>query len=34
MNDQFKNQVIRMAWEDRTTFDEIYKKTGLVEAEV
>ena len=23
-----------MAWEDRTTFDEIHKKTGLVEAAV
>lgn len=26
--------VIRMAWEDRTTFDEIREKTGLVEADV
>lgn len=34
MNDEFKNKVIRMAWEDRTTFDEIHKKTGLAEAEV
>ena len=34
MNDEFRNKVIRMAWEDRTTFDEIHKKTGLVEAAV
>ena len=34
MNDDLKNMVIRMAWEDRTTFDEIYKKTGLAESEV
>ncbi|MBT6956856.1 MAG: DUF2805 domain-containing protein, partial [Opitutae bacterium] len=34
MNDELKNRVIRMAWEDRTTFDEIHKKTGLVEAAV
>ena len=26
--------IIRMAWEDRTTFDEIFEKTGLREAEV
>ncbi|MCH2155658.1 MAG: TIGR03643 family protein [Opitutales bacterium] len=26
--------IIRLAWEDRTTFDEIKKKTGLSEAEV
>ena len=26
--------VIRMAWEDRTTFDEIQKTTGLTEPEV
>jgi uncharacterized protein (TIGR03643 family) len=34
MDDELKNRVIRMAWEDRTTFDEIHKKTGLVEAAV
>lgn len=28
------NQIIRMAWEDRTTFEEIRKKAGLTEAEV
>ena len=26
--------VIRMAWEDRTTFDEIREKTGYSEADV
>jgi uncharacterized protein (TIGR03643 family) len=26
--------VIRMAWEDRTTFDEIKTRTGLSEAQV
>jgi uncharacterized protein (TIGR03643 family) len=26
--------VIRMAWEDRTTFEEIEKRSGLPEAEV
>ena len=26
--------VIRLAWEDRTTFEEIQKRTGLVEREV
>ena len=26
--------VIRLAWEDRTTFEEIRKRTGLVEREV
>jgi uncharacterized protein (TIGR03643 family) len=26
--------IIRMAWEDRTTFDEIREKTGFTEAEV
>lgn len=28
------NRVIRMAWEDRTTFDEIQERTGLPEKEV
>lgn len=28
------NAIIRLAWEDRTTFEEIQKKTGLSEAEV
>ncbi len=26
--------VIRLAWEDRTTFEKIEKRTGLVESEV
>lgn len=28
------SNVIRMAWEDRTTFDEIREKSGLAEADV
>ncbi len=28
------SKIIRMAWEDRTTFEDIYKRTGLTEAEV
>lgn len=28
------SNVIRMAWEDRTSFDEIREKTGLAEADV
>lgn len=34
MNEQQRNQIIRMAWEDRCTFDEIKEKTGYPEAEV
>jgi len=34
VNEELRNKVIRMAWEDRTTFDEIQKKLGLTEAEV
>ncbi len=34
MNEELKNRVIRMAWEDRTTFEEIEKKTGFTEGEV
>ena len=34
VTDEFRNRVIRMAWEDRTTFEEIERRTGLVEAEV
>ena len=26
--------VVRLAWEDRTTFEEIEKRTGLVESDV
>lgn len=29
-----RDRVIRMAWEDRTTFDEILEKTGFTESEV
>jgi uncharacterized protein (TIGR03643 family) len=31
MDEQRRNQIIRMAWEDRTTFDEIREKTGFAE---
>jgi uncharacterized protein (TIGR03643 family) len=34
MDDEAKSKVIRMGWEDRTTFDEIQNSTGLAEAEV
>ena len=34
IDDETKSKVIRMAWEDRTTFDEIHKTTGLAESEV
>ena len=41
MNQKIKNlshaeasAVVRMAWEDRTTFDQIKERTGLSEAEV
>lgn len=34
MTDALRDRIIRMAWEDRTTFDEIEKKTGFTEAEV
>lgn len=29
-----RNKIIRMAWEDRTTFEEIEERFGLPEAEV
>lgn len=31
---QLQDRVVRMAWEDRTSFEEIYRVTGLTEAEV
>jgi len=31
MIDEQRSQIIRMAWEDRTTFDEIKRKTGFTE---
>ena len=34
MNVEQRNEIIRMGWEDRTTFEEIEKKTGLKEADV
>jgi len=34
MTDSERDKIIRMAWEDRTTFEEIEKKTGINEAQV
>ena len=34
MNVEQRNEIIRMGWEDRTTLEEIEKKTGLKEADV
>lgn len=34
INEEAESRVIRMAWEDRTTFDEIKKSTGLAESAV
>jgi uncharacterized protein (TIGR03643 family) len=34
LSDAEANAVVRMAWEDRTTFDQIKERTGLSEAEV
>jgi len=34
MTEEQKSAIIRMAWEDRTTFDEIKSRTGLAEADV
>ena len=34
MTDTQRDQIIRMAWEDRTTFETIKEKTGLTEAQV
>ena len=34
LSPQEKSSLIRMAWEDRTTFEEIRRKTGFVEAEI
>ena len=34
LSDAEANAVVRMAWEDRTTFDQIKECTGLSEAEV
>ena len=34
LSDTKANAVVRMAWEDRTTFDQIKERTGLSEAEV
>ena len=34
MTEGLRDQIIRMAWEDRTTFDEIERRTGFCETEV
>lgn len=34
LSDEQINAVVRMGWEDRTTFDQIEERTGLSEAEV
>lgn len=38
MNSKFSteqtSQIIRLAWEDRTSFEDIEKRTGLVEKQV
>lgn len=34
MNQELENKVIRLAWADRVTFEDIEKKTGLNEAKV
>ena len=34
LSDAEANAVVRMAWEDRTTFDQIKERTGLSETEV
>ena len=34
MDQEFKNHLIKLAWSDRVSFEEIEKRTGLREAEV
>jgi uncharacterized protein (TIGR03643 family) len=34
LSDEAVNRIVRMGWEDRTTFDHIEKVSGLSEAEV
>jgi len=34
MDQEFENHVIKLAWSDRVTFEDIEKKTGLNEAKV
>jgi uncharacterized protein (TIGR03643 family) len=34
VTEELMNRIIRMAWEDRTTFEEIRERTGLKEADV
>lgn len=34
LNEDDRNRLIEMAWQDRTTFDKIYKEFGLTENQV
>lgn len=34
LSEEQTNQIIRMAWEDRTSFEQIERRAGLTEAEV
>jgi uncharacterized protein (TIGR03643 family) len=34
MNEQSKNRIIEMAWEDRTPFEAIYHQFGFTESDV
>ena len=34
LTEEEKNRIIEMAWEDRTSFDQIKERTGLSESEV
>ncbi len=34
MDEEFQSLVIRLAWSDRVTFEQIEKRTGLREADV
>jgi uncharacterized protein (TIGR03643 family) len=34
MNEQSKNRIIEMAWEDRTPFEAIYHQFGYTESDV
>ena len=34
LNDQVIDRIVEMAWEDRTSFDGIFRQFGVAEAEV
>lgn len=34
VDQEFRNQIIKLAWSDRVSFEEIQKKTGLNEGQV